>query len=161
MRFRQSLTRLSELAGAAALMTVVVIIFAAVFARYVFNYALPDSYDLSRLILGILIFWGIAAAALHGTMITADFLYEYLGGTARRVLDVVAGIVTACVLALLAWRFLAGTADIRRAGNITQDLGLPVWVFYSVAAPALIVATVAAIAAIRGAGSGRSDASGQ
>lgn len=145
------LTRLAEFLGAAALLVVVAVVFTAVSLRYLFNYALPDSYDLSRLILGILIFWGIAAATLRGTMITADFLYESLSPRLRRVLNVLASSVTACILALLAWRFLAGTFDIARTGNVTQDLRLPVWIFYSLAAPALLLAAgAAALCAWRG-----------
>src|SRR6202047_1316011 len=37
-------------------------IFIAVLLRNIFNYAIPDSFDIGRLVLGILIFWGIAHA---------------------------------------------------------------------------------------------------
>jgi len=31
-----------------------------------FNYSIPDSFDIGRLLLGILIFWGIAATSYRG-----------------------------------------------------------------------------------------------
>ena len=36
-------------------------IFVSVLLRYFFAVQIPDSYDFGRLLLGILIFWGIAA----------------------------------------------------------------------------------------------------
>ena len=39
-------------------------IFISVLLRYFFSVQIPDSYDFGRLLLGILIFWGIAATSL-------------------------------------------------------------------------------------------------
>ena len=39
-------------------------IFISVLLRYFFSIQIPDSYDFGRLLLGILIFWGIAATSL-------------------------------------------------------------------------------------------------
>jgi TRAP-type C4-dicarboxylate transport system permease small subunit len=38
-------------------------VFVAVLLRNLFTYSIPDSYDFGRLMLGILIFWGIAATS--------------------------------------------------------------------------------------------------
>ena len=38
-------------------------IFTSVMLRYFFSVQIPDSYDFGRLLLGILIFWGIAATS--------------------------------------------------------------------------------------------------
>jgi len=45
-------------------------IFTSVLLRYFFSVQIPDSYDFGRLLLGILIFWGIAATSYRGTHIT-------------------------------------------------------------------------------------------
>ena len=47
-------------------------IFISVMLRYFFSYQIPDAYDFGRLLLGILVFWGIAAPACPTT--TRDFL---------------------------------------------------------------------------------------
>ncbi len=39
-------------------------IFLSVLLRNTLNYAIPDSFDIGRMLLGILIFWGIAATSL-------------------------------------------------------------------------------------------------
>ena len=41
-------------------------IFVAVILRNTMNYAIPDSFDIGRMLLGILIFWGIAATSYRG-----------------------------------------------------------------------------------------------
>ena len=53
--------------------------FISVLLRYFFNISIPDSYDFGRLLLGVLIFWGIAATSYRGTHITVDLLYANVG----------------------------------------------------------------------------------
>ena len=43
--------------------------------RNFFSVSIPDSYDFGRLLLGILIFWGIAATSYRGTHITVDLVW--------------------------------------------------------------------------------------
>src|SRR6202051_5323914 len=59
-------------------------IFVSVLLRKFFNMQIPDSYDFGRLLLGILIFWGIAATSYRGTHITVDLLYANVGDRMRR-----------------------------------------------------------------------------
>ena len=54
-------------------------VFISVLLRYFFNVSIPDSYDFGRLLLGILIFWGIGATCYRGTHITVDLLYANVG----------------------------------------------------------------------------------
>ncbi len=65
-------------------------IFVSVMLRYFFSMQIPDSYDFGRLLLGILIFWGIAATSYRGNHITVDLLYANVGDRAKRVIDVFA-----------------------------------------------------------------------
>ena len=60
-----------ELAAAIFVGIVAADVFITVMLRY-FGIAIPDSYDFGQLLLGILIFWGIAATSYRGTHITVD-----------------------------------------------------------------------------------------
>ena len=66
-------------------------IFVSVLLRYFFAYSIPDAYDFGRLLLGILIFWGIAATSYRGTHITVDLVWAQcrpaLSAHDRRVRD--------------------------------------------------------------------------
>src|ERR1700719_4781809 len=65
-------------------------IFLSVLLRNTLNYSIPDSFDIGRMLLGILIFWGIAATSYRGNHITVDLLYANVGDRAKRVIDVFA-----------------------------------------------------------------------
>ena len=54
-------------------------VFISVLLRYFFAASIPDSYDFGKLLLGILIFWGIAATSYRGTHITVDLVWVAAG----------------------------------------------------------------------------------
>ena len=64
-----------------------------VLLRYFFGISIPDSYDFGQLLLGILIFWGIAATCYRGTHITVDLVWANVGPHWQRVIDVFATLV--------------------------------------------------------------------
>ncbi len=49
------------------------------------NYAIPDSFDIGRMLLGILIFWGIAATSYRGGHITVDLIWANVGPKYQRM----------------------------------------------------------------------------
>src|SRR3977135_4606609 len=49
--------------------------FLAVFMRKFFSITIPDYYNFGQFLLGILIFWGIAATSYRGTHITVDLVW--------------------------------------------------------------------------------------
>jgi hypothetical protein len=63
--FERMISRVAFVVDAAAavfLAIITTLTFVAVLMRYVFNLPFPGSFDVSRLLLGVAIFWGIAAA---------------------------------------------------------------------------------------------------
>src|SRR6201998_4251578 len=82
-------------------------IFISVLLRTLFNYAIPDSFDIGRLLLGILIFWGIAATSYRGTHITVDLIWANVGPRYQRWIDVFATLVLFFVLTEHPWTFFA------------------------------------------------------
>ena len=65
-------------------------IFVSVMLRYFFSVSIPDSYDFGKNLLGILIFWGIAATSYRGTHITVDLVWSSVGPRAKRAIDIFA-----------------------------------------------------------------------
>src|ERR1700758_2376620 len=78
-------------------------IFISVLLRYFFSVQIPDAYDFGRLLLGILIFWGIAAPSYRGTPITVDLLYANVGPKLQRFIDVFATLVLLFVVSVQTW----------------------------------------------------------
>jgi TRAP-type transport system small permease protein len=107
-------------------------IFVSVLLRYFFAVQIPDSYDFGRLLLGILIFWGIAATSYRGTHITVDLLYANVGPRMQRAIDVFATLVLLFVVTVQTYTLFDKVVSTRAENVSTFDLGLPVWPFFLV-----------------------------
>src|SRR5579871_5880724 len=108
-------------------------IFVSVLLRNLFNYAIPDSFDIGRMLLGILIFWGIAATSYRGTHITVDLVWVNVGRRARRCIDVFATLVLLFVVTMQTVMLFDKVADTAAQNVLTYDLRLPTWPFFAVA----------------------------
>jgi TRAP-type C4-dicarboxylate transport system permease small subunit len=108
-------------------------VFISIMLRYFFGIQIPDAYDFGQLLLGILIFWGIAATSYRGTHITVDLLYANVGPKAQRAMDVFATLVLLFVVSVQTWTLYDKVASTRLDNVQTFDLRLPVWPFFAVA----------------------------
>ena len=108
-------------------------IFVSVLLRYFFSVQIPDSYDFGRLLLGIVIFWGIAATSYRGNHITVDLLYASVGVRAQRTIDVFATLVLLFVVTVQTYTLFDKVIGTRADHVLTFDLRLPVWPFFLVA----------------------------
>lgn len=135
--------------AAVALALVTGLSFVSALSRYLFNWPLPDSYDVTRLLHGVAIFWGLALAARHGEHITLDLLWEVLGARGRAALGVVSGLVAALFFAFLAWKTGEQVLRVMASGEETAELRAPVWPFYLLAWVGLLGAVVFVLARVR------------
>jgi TRAP-type C4-dicarboxylate transport system permease small subunit len=143
-----------EMTAAGFLAAVTFLIFVSVFLRYIFIWSIPDSYDLSSLGLGILIFWGIASASYRGEHITVDLLHTVLSPRLRRAVDAFADVVTLGCLVIFTWMVAIKVLNTRADGVATFDLRQPVWIYYFIAwiglAAAILLMVVRAARALFG-----------
>src|SRR5882757_6466831 len=107
--------------------------FVSVLLRYFFNVQIPDAYDFGRLLLGILIFWGIAATSYRGAHITVDLVYTNVGPKLQRFIDVFATLVLLFVVSVQTWTLFDKVVTTRADNVLTFDLRLPTWPFFLVA----------------------------
>jgi TRAP-type C4-dicarboxylate transport system permease small subunit len=108
-------------------------IFLAVMLRNVFSVSIPDSYDFGRLMLGILIFWGIAATSYRGGHITVDLLWANVGPRYQRMIDVFATLVLLFVVTVQTYTLFDKVVGTYNDHVLTFDLRLPTWPFFAVA----------------------------
>ena len=108
-------------------------IFIGVLLRNTLNYAIPDSFDIGRMLLGILIFWGIAATSYRGGHITVDLIWANVGPKYQRMIDVFATLVLLFVVTVQTYTLFDKVATTYRDHVLTFDLGLPTWPFFAVA----------------------------
>ncbi|MBV9346497.1 MAG: TRAP transporter small permease [Pseudolabrys sp.] len=108
-------------------------IFVAVLLRNVFNYTIPDSFDIGRLLLGILIFWGIAATSYRGTHITVDLIWANVGPKWQRAIDVFATLVLLFVVSVQTYTLFDKVRQTYYDNVLTFDLRMPNWPFFALA----------------------------
>lgn len=135
-----------EMVAAALLAVVTVLMFVSVFLRYVFAWAIPDSHDVGCLLLGCLIFWGMAGAGYRGEHITVDLLWSACSPRLRRALDLFAGTVSLAAMGTFAWMMGTKVASTMADGVVTYDTQMPVWPFYLVAWMGLAVSVLLSLA---------------
>jgi TRAP-type C4-dicarboxylate transport system permease small subunit len=108
-------------------------VFVSVLLRYFFGFSIPDSYDFGQLLLGILIFWGIAATSYRGTHITVDLLWANASKYWQRVIDVFATLVLLFVVTVQTYTLFDKVQTTYAANVSTFDMRIPVWPFFAIA----------------------------
>ena len=108
-------------------------IFVAVLLRNMLNYSIPDSFDVGRMLLGILIFWGIAAPSYRGSHITVDLIWANVGPRYQRWIDVFATLVLLFVVSVQTWTLFDKVRGTYNDHVLTFDVHMPVWPFFAVA----------------------------
>src|SRR6516225_7569424 len=108
-------------------------IFISVLLRYFFSYQIPDSYDFGRMLLGILIFWGIAATSYRGGHITVDLVWANVGPKYKRIIDVFATLVLLFVVTVQTYTLVDKVIVTYQDNVLTFDMHMPVWPFFAVA----------------------------
>src|SRR5256714_14081899 len=121
-----------ELTAAVFVGIVAADIFISVLLRYFFSVSIPDGYDLGRLLLGILIFWGIAATSYRGTHITVDLVWGNVGPKPQRAIDVFATLVLLFVVTVQTWTLFDKVRGTYNDGVLTFDMHMPTWPFFAV-----------------------------
>ena len=122
-----------EVTAAGFLAVVALLTFVSVFLRYLFAWSIPDAYDFSRLLLGILIFWGMAVASYRGDHISVDLVWSAAPPSVRRVMDVFSALVMLIAMGTFTWMFTEKVIGTRADHVGTFDLRQPVWIYYFIA----------------------------
>jgi len=107
--------------------------FAAIIMRKFFAVTIPDYYDFGRLLMGILIFWGIAATSYRGTHITVDLVWANVSPKYQRWIDIFATLVLLFVVTVQTGTLFDKVVTTYQDNVQTFDLRLPNWPFFAVA----------------------------
>ena len=108
-------------------------IFVAVVLRKFFSTSIPDAYDFGRMLLGILIFWGIAATSYRGGHITVDLIWSTAGPRLKRLIDIFATLVLLFVVTVQTAMLFDKVRGTYVDHVLTYDMNIPTWPFYAVA----------------------------
>ena len=107
--------------------------FTAVVMRKFFAVTIPDYYNFGQFLLGILIFWGIAATSYRGTHITVDLIWANAPPKYQRWIDVFATSVLLFVVTVQTIMLFDKVRLTYQDNVLTYDLRIPTWPFALVA----------------------------
>jgi TRAP-type C4-dicarboxylate transport system permease small subunit len=106
--------------------------FTAVVMRKFFAVTIPDYYNFGQFMLGVLIFWGIAATSYRGTHITVDLVWANASPRYQRWIDVFATLVLLFVVTVQTYTLFDKVVSTRADHIVTMDLQVPIWPFFLV-----------------------------
>lgn len=95
------------------------------------NLLMPGAYELSRYALLIAVFAALPAS-IHNGLIKVDVLTAWLPPLAQRLLARFWFALLLVFALTLVWLFAIQIGETWRAGETSQDLGIPLWLFYLV-----------------------------
>lgn len=132
-------------AGGAVLLAVVGLTLVSIVGRWLLTRPLAGDVELVQLGTATALALFLPYCQLHGSHLIVDLFTARAGSTVHRRLDLAAHGLAALVLALLALRAGAGVHDLRRAGETSMVLGLPLWLAYAAMVPSLALAALIAL----------------
>jgi TRAP-type transport system small permease protein len=96
-----------------------------VVGRYGFNRPLPGAFELTEVMLGIVIFVALPLVTLENGHITVSIVTDRLSPRARRIQGFLASVFSAVVLAFVAWRLFRHGIQLSSYGDVTVFLRMP------------------------------------
>lgn len=121
------LARVTLLAGAAILFAMLALTCLDVFGRYILNAPVNGKTELTRLMMGAMIFCALPVVTVTGEQITVDLLDRFFGRRSAYVRDCLVDLLGAtCLLVMVHW--LAFRSDRLYSRNyVTDFLHLPLY----------------------------------
>lgn len=134
-----------KLVASVLLFAMMAVTFVDVVGRDLFDHALNGAYEVTEVLLGLIVFAGLPIVTWRREHVTVDLLTMRLRALPRAVLARLAAGVTALVLGVLAWRLGVTAHDITGYGDATVFLGIPLGPVAGAMAALSAAATVAAV----------------
>ena len=116
-------------AASAVLFSMMTLTFVDVVARYVFNRPLRGAFEVTELMLLVLIFAGLPLVTHAGEHVTMDLIDRFLGARERHLARRLVELVCAALTFLLAWLMWIKAGRIAGYGDTTDVLRIEVGPF--------------------------------
>jgi TRAP-type C4-dicarboxylate transport system permease small subunit len=117
------------IAASAILFAMMLLTFVDVVARYLFNFPLRGGFEVTELMLLVLIFAGLPLVSHADEHVTMDFIDRVLPPAGRMFLVRVVHALCAALMFFLTWQMLIKAGRIMGAGDYTDVVKIPVGPF--------------------------------
>jgi TRAP-type C4-dicarboxylate transport system permease small subunit len=132
---------LGSVAGV-SLFAMMVLTFADVIGRYIFNWPVPGAYEFISFMMGVLIFTALPLLCFKEEHVTIDLLDSILPRSSKRFQQIIVNLLSAVVLLAMGWRLYLVSIDYGANNEVTMTMKIPFQPF------ALLFAVMAAAAAL-------------
>lgn len=116
---------------------------ANIIGRKGFRFPILGTVEMTRMLLAVVVFLGVAYSEDLGDHITIDLLYVRVGPRMKMVFDVFANLFSISIVGLISWQLFTYAAFTRGTGEDTGTLDWPIWPFVLVAAVGSTLYTLA------------------
>lgn len=123
----KNVPRLCHLVSCLPLFILVAITTMDVVARYVFNTSVPDTAEISAMLLGICISLSLPFATLRQEQVRVDMVVNRLPARGRAVAEVVTLFVSTVLFALIAWQTIKRVLYSMNSGEYIGAMEIPIW----------------------------------
>jgi TRAP-type C4-dicarboxylate transport system permease small subunit len=112
-------------AASAILLVLMSLTFVDVVARYVFNRPIRGGFEVTELLLLVLIFAGLPLVSHANEHVTMDFVDRTLGVRARAWLNRIVHLVVAAMMGFMSWQVIVKAGRISSYGDATDVIRIP------------------------------------
>lgn len=132
--------------GLGILLALMLLTFADVCLRYVFNHPIEGSYELTEYMMAFVVGFGIAYCAVLRGHISIEIVVSRLPQRTQVIIEAVTSIITAILFCLITWQYVLQVIDSYHSGRVSVILYIPIYPFIAVvllgsAALALVLIT--------------------
>jgi len=126
-------TAAAYVAGA-VLVLLMLLTTADVAGRYFFDSPISGVFDLTHFAVSIMVYLGLAYCASHGAHVVIELLYDKLPEAAQGLLDRITNLAGCFLFAVIGWRTVVQSLDVREMGEASQMMEIPLFPLYCVVA---------------------------
>jgi len=142
-KWERRVDALLGVAASAILFALMLLTFADVLARYLFNHPLRGGFEVTELMLLVLIFAGLPLVSHADEHVTMDFIDRMIPQNAGRMLARVVHAVCAAVMFFMTWQVLVKAGKISSYGDTTDVLKIVIGPFVYFMAVMIVLAGLA------------------
>jgi TRAP-type transport system small permease protein len=137
------ITNLIGYIGSYFIVILMLMMVADVIARHMFNNPITGIYEISVVILVIVVFFTLGACQLKKSNISIDLLISRFSKTTQNIIDTIIFFMCLCFTSVLTWRFILYAIKEYQSGSlVSTTLGLPVYPFIIIAATGCLLLSV-------------------
>jgi TRAP-type C4-dicarboxylate transport system permease small subunit len=127
------LTRFFHVISSIGLVLMMLVVVGDVCLRFIFNIPIRGAYDMVSVGLMVMVFFGIGPVIASRNEILIDLLDNIIPPSALLAIRKIASIGTFSVFLFIGWSMILPATDAWRYGERSLELGIPIWVLWSIA----------------------------